>query len=85
MVVAVALEVGVFYPAQAALAELQVTTVVTAVLLALRAATERSVVLTMLALAVVVVGARQVVVQLTPQTLQAAVLVGPLSTKTAVP
>jgi hypothetical protein len=85
MVVAVALEVVVFYPAQAALAERQVTTVETAVLLALRAATERLVVLTMWVLVAVAVGARRVVVQLTPQTLQVVVLVGPPSTKTAVP
>jgi hypothetical protein len=85
MAAAVVLVGVVFYPEQAALAERQVTTVETAVLLALRAATERLVVLTMWVLVAVAVGARRVVVQLTPQTLQVVVLVGPPSTKTAVP
>ena len=85
MVVAVALEVGVFYPAQAALAELQVTTVATAALLALLAVAERSVVLTMLVLVAVAVGARRVAMQPIPQTLQAVALVARLSTRTTAP
>jgi hypothetical protein len=85
MVVAVALEVVVFYPAQAALAERQVTTAVTAVLLALRAVTERLVVLTMLVRAAAAVGVLRAVVQPIPQTRQAVALGVRLLTRTAAP
>jgi len=74
--------VVVFSPAQVALVEHKVTTAVTAVLLALRAVTERLVVLTMLVRAAAAVGVLRAVVQPIPQTRQAVALAVRLLTKT---
>jgi hypothetical protein len=85
MAAAVALVVVVFSQAQAGRAERQVTTAVTAVLLALRAVTERLVVLTMLVRAAAAVGVLRAVVQPIPQTRQAVALGVRLLTRTAAP
>jgi len=82
MAAAVVLVGVVFSQAQAARAERQVTTAVTAVLLALRAVTERLVVLTMLVQAAAAVGVLRAVVQPIPQVLQAVALAVRLLTKT---
>lgn len=82
MAAALVVAVVVFFPELAALVEHKVTTAVTAVLLALRAVTERLVVLTMLVRAAAAVGVLRAVVQPIPQTRQAVALGVRLLTKT---